>query len=563
MIKSLYFFTFILLTLSSCGVQKSLEDRPDITSYHSQQYVREQANDSLFYIGNNFLQKNKTKNWELFVSGDPLEIGQKTGVLTKELYAFQEQSFMNLITDFIPSDKRRKFLFKVLKYYNRDLHKYVKNEYKAQIYGLSESANSRYDSLIDKYNRNLFLHGAHDIGHAMHDLMLVGCSSLAVWDNKSEDGGLLIGRNFDFYANDDFAKNKIVSFIKPTSGFPYMSVTWAGMIGVSSGMNLEGLTVTINAGKSSIPLKAKTPISLVALEILQYASTIEEAVEIAKNKKVFVSESIMIGSSKDHRVVLIEISPKKFGVYEVQNQPYLACTNHFQSEEYKDDKRNNKQKTESHSVYRFEKIDEQLQVQNQLNPKKMIDLLRDKNGLKNSEIGYGNEKALNQLLAHHAIVFQPDKRLVWVSSNPYQLGEFTAYDLNKIFTDSISNFTLNVDSLRIEKDQFLATKEYQNYEQYRIQNHEITQRLKDEKDIDFDFLNSYIQNNPNFWKVYAQVGDYYFQQKDYQQASNYYKLALTKEITTIPDQNKIEKKLSKCTRKIAKKNPSKDFRLKK
>lgn len=553
--KYVYFFIFILLSLSSCSVQKSLADRPDITSYHTQQYIRQQANDSLFYIGNNFLKKNKTQNWELFVSGDPLEIGQKTGVLTKELYAFQEQSFMNLITDFIPSDRRRKFLFKVLKYYNRDLHHYVNNEYKAQILGLSESANSRYDSLIDKYNRNLFLHGAHDIGHAMHDLMLVGCSSLAVWDDKSDDGGLLIGRNFDFYANDDFARNKIVSFVKPTSGFPYMSVTWGGMIGVSSGMNLQGLTVTINAGKSSIPLKAKTPISLVALEILQYAATIDEAIEIAKNKKVFVSESLMIGSSKDHRAVLIEISPKKFGVYEVQNQPFLACTNHFQSEEYNDDKRNNKQINESHSVYRFEKIDEQLMAKNRLNPQKMIDLLRDTNGLKNNEIGFGNEKALNQLLAHHAVVFQPDKRLVWVSSNPYQLGEFTAYDLNKIFKDSIRNFTLNVDSLKIEKDQFLTTKEYRNYEQYRIQNHQITQLLKDKKEIDTSFLNNYIQNNPNFWKVYAQVGDYYFQQKDYQQASNYYKLALTKEITTVPDQNKIEKKLSKCTRKIAKKSP--------
>ncbi len=224
--KTIYFFTLIFFTLISCGVRKSLENRPDLSTFQSKQYSRNEINDSLFYIENNFLKKNKTQNWELFVSGDPLEIGQKTGVLTKELYAFQEQSFMNLITDFIPSEKRRKFLFKVLKYYNRDLHKYVNNEYKAQIYGLSESANSRYDSLIDKYNRNLFLHGAHDLGHAMHDLMLVGCSSLAVWDNKSEDGGLLIGRNFDFYANDDFAKNKIVSFVKPNSGYPYMSVTW-------------------------------------------------------------------------------------------------------------------------------------------------------------------------------------------------------------------------------------------------------------------------------------------------------------------------------------------------
>jgi len=547
--KTIYFFTLIFFTLISCGVRKSLENRPDLSTFQSKQYSRNEINDSLFYIENNFLKKNKTQNWELFVSGDPLEIGQKTGVLTKELYAFQEQSFMNLITDFIPSEKRRKFLFKVLKYYNRDLHKYVNNEYKAQIYGLSESANSRYDSLIDKYNRNLFLHGAHDIGHAMHDLMLVGCSSLAVWDNKSEDGGLLIGRNFDFYANDDFAKNKIVSFVKPNSGYPYMSVTWGGMIGVSSGMNLEGLTVTINAGKSSIPLKAKTPISLVALEVLQYASTIDEAVEIAKTKKVFVSESMMIGSAKDHRVVLIEISPKKFGVYEVQNQPYLACTNHFQSDVYLDDKRNNTQKEESHSVYRFEKIEEHLSNENKLNPTKMVDLLRDTNGLKNTKLGYGNEKALNQLLAHHAVVFQPDKRLVWVSSNPYQLGEFTAYDLNKIFNDSILNYTLNVDSLRIEKDMFVLSDDYSNYEKYREQTHEINKLIKENKKIEETFLTSYIQNNPDFWLVYDKVGDYYFQQKDYQQASFYYKLALTKEVTTVPDRNKIQKKLSKCSRK--------------
>ncbi|WP_291120992.1 C45 family autoproteolytic acyltransferase/hydolase [Empedobacter sp. UBA7248] len=547
--KTIYFFTFIFFTLISCGVRKSLENRPDFSTFQSKEYSRNEINDSLFYIDNNFLKKNKTQNWELFVSGDPLEIGQKTGVLTKELYAFQEQSFMNLITDFIPSEKRRKFLFKVLKYYNRDLHKYVNNEYKAQIYGLSESANSRYDSLIDKYNRNLFLHGAHDIGHAMHDLMLVGCSSLAVWDNKSEDGGLLIGRNFDFYANDDFAKNKIVSFVKPNSGYPYMSVTWGGMIGVSSGMNLEGLTVTINAGKSSIPLKAKTPISLVALEVLQYASTIDEAVEIAKTKKVFVSESMMIGSAKDHRVVLIEISPKKFGVYEVSNQPYLACTNHFQSDVYSDDKRNNTQKEESHSVYRFEKIEEHLSNENKLNPTKMVGLLRDTNGLKNTKLGYGNEKALNQLLAHHAVVFQPDKRLVWVSSNPYQLGEFTAYDLNKIFNDSISNYTLNVDSLRIEKDTFVLSDDYSNYEKYRKQTHEINKLIKENKKIDETFLTSYIQNNPDFWLVYDKVGDYYFQQKDYQQASFYYKLALTKEVTTVPDRNKIQKKLSKCSRK--------------
>src|SRR5690606_6731188 len=112
---------------------------------------------------------------------------------------------------------------------------------------------------------------------------------------KTIDGEMIVGRNFDFYAGDDFAKEKIIAFVNPSEGHKFMSVTWGGMIGVVSGMNDQGLTVTINAGKSEIPFVAKTPISIVTREILQYASNIEEAIEIAKKREVFVSEAIFVG----------------------------------------------------------------------------------------------------------------------------------------------------------------------------------------------------------------------------------------------------------------------------
>ncbi|WP_067145307.1 C45 family peptidase [Pseudotamlana agarivorans] len=539
----------IMLVLVSCGVSSSLQDIPYVSDFNDSIPKRIEINDSSFVLGNNTLNKNKQGLWELYVEGDPYERGLITGSLTRELFQNQERYFLSKIEDLVPSETNQKFLQRFVAWYNRKMYLHVNNEYKSEIYGLSKYAINDRTPFASPYLRGLYFHGAHDVGHALQDLALVGCSSFAAWGDKTEDGNLIIGRNFDFYAGDDFAKDKIITFINPTTGYKFMSISWGGMIGVVSGMNEHGLTVTINAGKSKVPLIAKTPISIVNREILQYATNIEEAIAIAKKREVFVSESIFVGSAIDNKAIVIEVSPDNFGVYEVPNSNQIICSNHFQSDAYAEDKINQKHMVESHSLYRYQRMEELLNAEDKITPQKAVAILRNKEGLNGKSIGYGNEKALNQLLAHHGVVFKPKERLVWVSSNPYQLGEFVAYNLNDVFNHPEKQ-GYAIPSLNIEKDPFQYTEAYKNYERFRVLKAQVLKAINNHETLDFSVLHELESANPDFWEAHYIVGLYYYKNDFDMAALQAFEKAKTKEVTTVPDLENMNSYIKKLNRKL-------------
>ncbi len=536
---------FIFLFLGGCSAFKTNFKTPNVNNYSFDIPKVIEKNDTLRIYKNNYLLKNKQNLWELYSQGNPYQLGLTSGALLEKLYKKQDSIFYQKINSFVPSLRKQKILFHFLKWFNRDIEKNIIPEYQAELYGISHYSDTVFNRYIPAYQRSMYLHAAHDIGHALQDLMLVGCSSLVVWGDKTPDGKLLIGRNLDFYVGDDFAQNKLISFVKPSSGIPFMSVSWAGMIGVVSGMNYEGLTVTINASKSDIPFKAKTPISLLCREILQYASTLEEAVEIAKKRSVFVSENILVASAKDKKAIIIEISPRKIDVFESPNYDNLICTNHFQSDGYLSDKKNIKQIKETHSFYRYQKIQELLQKSNKISPEYMAEILRNTEGLNKKSLGYGNEKAINQLLAHHGIIFKPEEKLVWVSSSPYQLGEFVCYDLEKIFNSDFQGvISAQTQERNIPKSKFLSTKEYENYEKYRILEHKIETDLKINKFIDNQSVMQLENLNPDYWKAYFIIGKVLLQNKD-KRARIYFEKSLSLEIPYSDERQGVEKYLKK------------------
>lgn len=513
--------------------------------------------DSTFkYVENNWIRKNRFGLWEVYVEGDAFDRGVSYGILAKPLMDKQEKVFYKQIQKIVPDEQKLKKLLKIVAWYNRNLPYHFTAEYQQELLGTTYFMGNDFDWAGPKYFRALNLHGAHDIGHALQDLMLVGCTSFAAWGNNTEDGKMILGRNFDFYAGEGFSEEKMVVFMDPKFGHNFMMVSWPGFLGAVSGMNEQGLTVTINAGKSKIPLSTGTPISILTREILQYASNIEEAIEIAEIRKTFVSESILIGSAKDGKAVIIEKSPKKQGVYTTE-ETQLVCSNHFQSKTFKKDKRNAEHIEKWHSQYRFERMNELLDSTEKLNYINVAEVLRERDGLKGKKIGYGNEKAINQMMAHHGIIFKPEDLQVWVSANPYQMGEFVCYDLNKVFANSKSkkeNSAIDEKDKTIPADPFIESQEFKDYLKFRKLEVLLDKKINEDPGdtITNEFAKEFLALNPDYYLNNYKLGKYYQSKANYKLAIVQYEQALAKEVTTQYEVEDINDRLKKCRKKLPK-----------
>ena len=409
-----------------------------------------QVNDSLRRWGSSSLRIDPDGLYEMRVCGGPFERGEAIGKLGEDLLYQQEKAFADKLFEMVPSSRYRAFLHYFITIFNRRMGASVPLEYRQEIKAMSASCTHEFDEFGSPYERQMQYHSAHDIGHVMQDYMLVGCTSFAVWGRESADSSLLMARHFDFYMGEEFAKNKLVLFEKPDSGYAYVSVTWPGMLGVVSGMNTQGLAVTINASKLEVPSSSATPISILVKSILQYASNIEEAETIASSFKTFVCESILVGSANDGRAVIIEKTPSAMGIYSPDGGyassrmttassggasavTRIICTNHYQSDRFRDDPVNVENIRVSDSGYRYRRVQQLLDSLGSIDYLKAAAVLRDIRGVDGEDVGYCNDLSINQMLAMHSVIFKPAEKKIWVSTSPWQFGKFVCFDLDEVF----------------------------------------------------------------------------------------------------------------------------------
>ncbi|MBP6454232.1 MAG: choloylglycine hydrolase [Bacteroidales bacterium] len=496
-------------------------------------------------FGRSSLEKGEGDLWNLWLRGDAEERGLAFGQLCKSLMHEQERAFVDQIKIIVPNEKYLSFLKYLTIIYNRNIRSNIEEEFRKEIYATSLGSSSEFDYIGSPYDRQLNYHAAHDLGHAMQEYMLVGCSSFAAWDSESDDSTLIIGRNFDFWVGDDFAKNKVVTIMEPDKGYKFLSVGWAGMSGVLSGMNEKGLTITMNAAKSSPPVRSKTPISIIAREILQYASNIEEAYIIASKRDAFVSESLLIGSGLENRAAIIEKSPDNTRLFTTQGE-LIISTNHFQTAGFFNDKQSKEavQAIEgSHSQYRYNRLKELIADMKPLSPERSARILRNKNGISDEELGLGNEMSINQYISHHSVIFKPVQRVVWVSTAPWQLGKMVKYDLNELFNLSANN--IKDDFKDIPADSVQINEYVPKVRDFRKMSKLLSHKTSERVSVDEEFASSYIMINPYFFQTYINLGENFLSSGDYSSASAMFSKALEMKLPSEETRRYIINKLEK------------------
>lgn len=390
------------------------------------------------------------------LKGPPFDMGYASGKLLQEQMHTLENEFLAMIRGYVPQDWKIKVLHTYVNYRNRHLSDFVSPDYRSQIHGTILGCSDIHPELGDYYNRLLNYHAAHDISYMMIDNPLIsraGCTAFGAWGAATEGGHLITGRNFDWEAADVFSRDRVVILCEPDDGIPFISLAWASMAGVVSGMNRAGVSVTLNGAPSSLPGETATPVAMVARDVLQKAHNLAEALEIVRRSKVFVSTLWLLGSRADGKFVVVEKTPEKMNVREPEGDTIVSA-NHFQTAGLKEDKRNQRYIEEATSLPRYTRMTELLSgAGGKINAPRAAEMLRDRNLPGGRFAGNGQRASLNPFIATHSTVMDLTDGIFWAASPPHQLGKFVAFDVN--------DFDRELPALTIGADETLVSGEFE------------------------------------------------------------------------------------------------------
>jgi len=378
---------------------------------------------------------------EAHLEGTPEEIGTQHGTLLYDHMVANEREVWDGFSAIVPFAPARVLMFDM----GRLLHRNVadnfpparRNEIAAEARAFSPDP---YADRLPTYERMISLHALYDISLGFEHSPLLGCSAFALAGKATSDGHTLVARAFDFDAADVFDRDKAVFFVKPAGAIPFASVSWPGLVGVLTGMNAEGVYVSVNGGRARDNETHGLPVISSLRDTLERAHTTAEATTILASQDVMVSHIVFVADGAGN-VAIVERAPheKANVIQHFQDPARVALTNHFEGP-MKDDPKNLAVRKTSTTVARKARLDELLPTvkDGAGTPATMLSMLRDRTcAAGEGGCALGDRRTIDALIATHGVVADTTAKILWVSAGPHLVGKFVGFDLRREFDTTL------------------------------------------------------------------------------------------------------------------------------
>jgi isopenicillin-N N-acyltransferase like protein len=152
------------------------------------------------------------------------------------------------------------------------------------------------------------------------------CSAFAV----RTVNGLLVGRNLDWTNYGVAHRYGVVQILRPSDGHRVLSVSWPGLVGCVTGMNDQGLVVTLNMAYASDLATDATPLLMRLRAVLEQQSSIQGAVGSLTCQPRTFAANVLVASARENDAVIVELSGRRHAVVGMQDG-VVVTTNHYQS----------------------------------------------------------------------------------------------------------------------------------------------------------------------------------------------------------------------------------------
>jgi hypothetical protein len=398
--------------------------------------------------------------WQVGLSGSPEAIGYTQARLMYAQMVENEGILLGRFREQVPLRPVRSLLLDLAQLRYRNVHREMApdrlREIAASALGFQPDP---YADLFPTFQRFVYLNALYDISLSFEGSPLIGCTTFTFGGDATSDGSGLLARAFDFEVDEVFDREKAVFLVREAGKIPFASVAWPGLIGVVSGMNLEGVGVVVHGGRAGEPRAVGEPVVHALRQVLSEAHTSDEAAQLLSRHDAMVSH-IVIVTDASGRSAAIERAP---GFKDTVRwlPARAAVTNHFESE-LKSDPKNLRVRERTSTLPRRERADELIAAlpTGPVTPLTAAQLLRDRRGARGEELALGDRRAINALIATHGVIMQTGARVLWVNAAPHLLGRFHAFDLRRLLSPDYSPEDDSAATETLPEDELLQSGAY-------------------------------------------------------------------------------------------------------